>query len=558
MNAVLCVATFCEKHGPRIVLTTQAVERDDLSSLHMALVAAKEETTLSRTSSSPSSTTNNTTCASCASIEADAFLVSYDEETAAHYVSTASPQQSEYKALHEIALRSLTHEQCPGMEGPILFGAEDADGYAVAHMFKVLDRKARGGCRVYSLILVVPDEAHLVATWPFVTRNFETIVAKLKAKSKLVFDLEGADSELRPVRSRFARQRMAVVQRSLTELVGMEELFPFLHAQLAWVLKGCGRRFFQVRIEGSPASTTPTRPQDHSSAQGGASSSSSLYGPVGLSSESSLLAASSSTAPTPSSSSALPSPSLPSPLIDGGGGDVGCQYDLGWVTPDPGGADDLEAEQEDNDAAGHEGSVFAVESLSDLGSVLDQGSLACVVYHTVVGNQVVVRGPVRELVEGVLDVLASLLPSVSVTREYAEEYLDSWRCNFLGLAQTARIPAYVDANTFVLVDISTAVLHPLHPSDIRVQVVGSYKETTLGRALVFAAIELERALVAQYVHAAKVEWHNKAKGFYKYAKMYGLHDESSVRSFLRAFNLSDEDVLVLRFWGSGMGRHKGR
>ncbi|KNC49309.1 folliculin [Thecamonas trahens ATCC 50062] len=477
MNAVLCLTTFCEKHGPRVVFCTQSVESDELSALHLAI----QDAALAQA------------CASCASIPPDAFLVSYDEAAQVYYASTASPQQADYKWLQEIALRSLTHEQCPGMDGPIVFG-DPVMGYALAHMFKISDAKARGGCRLYSLVLVVPDEVHLVACWDVVTQHFAAIVCGLKAKSKLVYNLEGASRQLGP---RFARQRMAVVQRSLAELVGgMDSLFPFLHAQHAWIIQSFGRRLFQRRIEGAL--------------------------PV---------------APAPAS------PSL------------------------------SQASLSSTSSSDTERSASISLELADLAALVDVEGLACVFFHLIIGNQVVVRGGSPWLVSAVLDLLATLLPPACVSSLSSDTYADTWRCNLLGIPSRVRIPKHVDASAFVLVDMlapgrtggggarSRSGAPPANTAELRtllagqrVCIVGSYRETTLGAKLFFAATTLDRALVADYVHALKIEWHNKAKAFFKFAKLHTLNDDAKVKAFLTALHLSDSDLLVLRFWTAGLAR----
>jgi hypothetical protein len=65
-----------------------------------------------------------------------------------------------------VIVTSLSCELSPGREGPVLFG-DDRNGYVLSYMFKIHDSLARGHQRCYSLIFLMTDRIHLLASWPF-------------------------------------------------------------------------------------------------------------------------------------------------------------------------------------------------------------------------------------------------------------------------------------------------------------------------------------------------------------------------------------------------------
>ena len=61
-----------------------------------------------------------------------------------------------WQPVDENMLIHLLSQVCPGREGPIFFGDSDTR-YVLSYTFHLKDTKARGGRRLYSIIVVSTD-----------------------------------------------------------------------------------------------------------------------------------------------------------------------------------------------------------------------------------------------------------------------------------------------------------------------------------------------------------------------------------------------------------------
>ena len=196
-------------------------------------------------------------CPSCASIGPDASFVTLDEYTDTHYVSRASPERNIFTMAQEKCLLSLTHELCPGMEGPILFGSHGR-GFALSHHFKLADAKARGQQRTYALIVLVDDRSFLVSSWNFLTKHLKGLVVDLQLRASRARTQEagsaaaavsGRSFSFRSSNSYLMHRRHGNVpssQRSLATLLGLPDLFATLHGRMAWILRGAQRSYVEL------------------------------------------------------------------------------------------------------------------------------------------------------------------------------------------------------------------------------------------------------------------------------------------------------------------------
>ncbi|KAI7850838.1 vesicle coat protein [Circinella umbellata] len=226
-------------------------------------------------------TTNTQSSASCAAccaqmplvvkedgvaIEAKRMVTTDDEDSSVEYIGTKAPQQlALYKAVRLACVRSLTTEFCPGREGPVLFG-DDENGYVMSYMFKLRDAQARGEARFYSLMMLMTDRVFLISCWPFLVSSFRSMAINLQERADIVFQRE---KETRPQfhpfaatsrrvgpmsQEQFFRRRSNTALRSLTDLLGVKDIYPQIHAQFSYILKLSARRRMEKITPGRSAS----------------------------------------------------------------------------------------------------------------------------------------------------------------------------------------------------------------------------------------------------------------------------------------------------------------
>lgn len=116
-------------------------------------------------------------------------------------------------------------------------------GYTLAYVFRIQDRKARGGVRTYALLCLCPDQRALMKSWGFVEMTFDRLIKQIRQAAErhaaednsaaAVIDLaSGPDGFLR---SR-APPGGGVGAKNLAEVCGLENLFFFIHQTFGWLL----------------------------------------------------------------------------------------------------------------------------------------------------------------------------------------------------------------------------------------------------------------------------------------------------------------------------------
>ena len=183
-------------------------------------------------------------------------------------ISGKYPADSLYSIVRRIAVRALSCEVCPGLEGPLIFSEAEGKYYALSFMFKLKDSQARGQQRCYSLILLLEDSTRLLSAFNIITTQFQKIVENLKQKAISKFENEkDSNSQQRtstqPDRRFSIRSNRGMMARSKTTLRSLEDLldekniFMDLHLRFTHVLtlvntfiasKSFGRVSFDVRI----------------------------------------------------------------------------------------------------------------------------------------------------------------------------------------------------------------------------------------------------------------------------------------------------------------------
>ncbi|ODQ56446.1 hypothetical protein SAICODRAFT_22813 [Saitoella complicata NRRL Y-17804] len=252
---ILGLAHFCEQHGPSIVFCTQAIPEDYAG-----------QTGLTPSTSTAAATAANSTCAACAftvpkslgltttdakgvAIIAPPVLRTTDPESDAsggkmNYMSMRYPKSHlRYTALRQACVRGLSCELLPGRSGPVMFGDPEA-GYAIAHVFRLPDPRARGSNRFYSLIALFEDDAAAAAAWTFVTERFAALVEHIRSRARTATTAQSTTQGIGTRPEGFLRRREGTtIPRGLPELTGLDDVFVQMHASFAWMLSILRKRW---------------------------------------------------------------------------------------------------------------------------------------------------------------------------------------------------------------------------------------------------------------------------------------------------------------------------
>ncbi|XP_033983936.1 folliculin isoform X1 [Trematomus bernacchii] len=544
MNALVALCHFCELHGPRTLFCTEALHPPSPSPSSLAGAAGpgdrdrdgdREGEGLTMRANS-SATQRGEMCEGCRSLPAShPGFVSIDDETGIRFLSHQHPRQPQlFSVVRQACVRSLSCEVnsdvCPGREGPIFFGDEQ-HGFVFSHTFFIKDSLARGFQRWYSIVMVAMDRIYLINSWPFLLCHLRLTIQSLQSTALKVFDIEQGVCPQRSVRMNsvfspavFPHQRSGNAARSLTSLTQHPNLWASLHSSFSWLLKACGSRLTEKLLEGAPTEDTlvlierQTEQEEEMSCWEGAEGGD-------------------STSQRHQSESKL-------------GFDFLC-----------------------DDAKLNELPGPKFRSLRHLRQVLGVAEFRQLVWHVLMGNQVVWRGADPGLIQSAFTVLKSLLPVGCVCSvPYSAQYEEAYKCNFLGLSPDVHIPTHVSSSDFsVLVDVSIE-------RNGRICAVGEYDISALYQFTISSANtqptdrgptllnKLEVALsnenlsvdvVSHCLLCLKEEWMNKVKVLFKFSKVdgRGREDTQKVLALLGATGTGEEDnVRLLKFWMTGLSK----
>uniref|UniRef100_A0AAQ4RSL8 Folliculin n=2 Tax=Gasterosteus aculeatus aculeatus TaxID=481459 RepID=A0AAQ4RSL8_GASAC len=544
MNALVALCHFCELHGPRTLFCTEALHPPSPSSHAGAPVPGdrdrdrdgdREGEGLTMRANS-SATQRGEMCEGCRSLPAShPGFMSIDEETGIRFLSHQHPRQPQlFSVVRQACVRSLSCEVnsdvCPGREGPIFFGDEQ-HGFVFSHTFFIKDSLARGFQRWYSIVMVAMDRIYLINSWPFLLRHLRLTIQSLQSTALKVFENEQGVCPQRSVRMNsvfspavFPHQRSGNAARSLTSLTQHQNLWASLHSSFSWLLKACGCRLTEKLLEGAPTEDTlvlierQTEQEEEMSCWEGAEGGCSSSQPHQLESELGL--------------------------------DFLCDNDKPTELPGP-----------------------KFTSLRHLRQVLGPGEFRQLVWHVLMGNQVIWRGADPGLIQSAFTVLKSLLP-VGCVRSvpFSAQYEEAYKCNFLGLSPDVPIPTHVSSSEFsVLVDVGPDRSCPMSAageediSSIYQFAISSAntQPTDRGPALLnklevaLSNENLSVDVVSHCLLCLKEEWMNKVKVLFKFSKVdgRGREDTQKVLALLGATGPGEEDnVRLLKFWMTGLSK----
>ena len=205
-------------------------------------------------------------------------------------------------------------------------------------------------------------------------------------------------------------------------------------------------------------------------------------------------------------------------------------------------------------------------SLRHLVEEIGTGNFHTLAYHTVIGNQIIVKATQKKVARSVIDCLQLLLPKGCCrVIYYNEHYQDSWRCNFLGLPPDVTLPEH--AELYACLHITAPNISaedslyqfpedPFSSYEFKVtcgSILPAKEPTVLSkfeRAL--ADRDVTSTVMNQWLISIKEEWMNKVKVLFKFTKAGGNRSEADTRKLLQVIGAKEEDKMVLKFWMTGL------
>ncbi|CAL8257779.1 unnamed protein product [Boreogadus saida] len=540
MNALVALCHFCELHGPRTLFCTEALHPPSPSPSQAGAAVPGDrdrdgdregEGLTMRANSSASQ--RGEMCEGCRSLPAShPGFVSIDDETGIRFLSHQHPRQSQlFSVVRQACVRSLSCEVCPGREGPIFFGDEQ-HGFVFSHTFFIKDSLARGFQRWYSIVMVAMDRIYLINSWPFLLRHLRLTIQSLQSTALKVFDNEQGVCPQRAVRMNsvfspavYPHQRSGSAARSLTSLTQHPNLWASLHSSFSWLLKACGSRLTEKLLEGAPTEDTLVLKERQTEQEEEISC---WEGGEGVTSRLQL-----------------------NQLERELGSDLPCDKGQGVEFPGP-----------------------HFRSLRHLRLVLGAPEFRQLVWHVLMGNQVIWRGADPGLIQSAFTVLKALLPVGCVRLiPYSAQYEEAYRCNFLGLSPDVTIPAHVSSSEFsVLVDVANTEKSCQYSAVSEDDIASMYQfinssanvqptdkgPTLLNKLEVALSNEnLSVEVVSHCLLCLKEEWMNKVKVLFKFSKVdgRGREDTQKVLAVLGATGPGEDDnVRLLKFWMTGLSK----
>ncbi|KAK7111903.1 folliculin-like [Littorina saxatilis] len=586
MNAIISLCHFCEVHGPKILFCTQtlrpqepgdsegdengavsAAPRERVASLSERLKSVSLAQGCASTTGESTSTTNiasashasvpkvipKVLCEGCKSVKTG--YVSHDEEAHLSYISTQQPHIPQiFTRMRQACIRSLSCEVCPGQEGPIFYG-DDQNGNVLSHTFHIPDIQARGRQRLYSIVVFMMDRIYLLNSWPFLVPQLQTTIEILRKKAQKVMDEEvdkmpqavNRTSSLEPrnfLKKKGVNNKPA---RSLEELTGDKDIFKMLHVAFVWTLKACGSRLTETLLEGPPTEDSIIDMENQEETEEGF---------IKINTKKILEEA------RPSST---PAEDLQSPTS---------QSDSYHNTFRKVPLTDTETEAEGAAASEPipEEEKPPIRILRHVMKMLGNEKFRILTQHVVIGDQIIVCCPDKDLVRSFFNALKVLLPRGCCSIIYHSDfYEESWKCNFLGQKPDTVLPDHlVSAERFLLVEIVPLSEQTFNSLDsdlsdmdedfksyefriINPVPLSERMPTVLAKMhLALRNENLTEKVAEQFFVCLKEEWMNKVKVLFKFTKAGGGRSEDETLKLLQVVGAREEDKPLLKFWMTGL------
>ncbi|XP_043269884.1 folliculin [Venturia canescens] len=263
MNAVIAMCTFCEMHGPRVIFTTQTYRTfDETCVKKMRFYGPKEimrrggSDNAGESSDDPllhrTNENYDKNCDGCESLGNVKYLSNEHESRTSFLSARQALTEDMVNLLKHACIRSLSCEVHLGKEGVCYFGDEHR-GHVLSHAFTLKDAQARGIRRSCSFIVFMRDKQFLLNMWPFLVDNLRQVIRELQEYAEIKYRADEAENPQRSARLATANAGPAANRdasrgspRGLCEITNEKHVFVRIHMWLVWILSAGGRHFVEI------------------------------------------------------------------------------------------------------------------------------------------------------------------------------------------------------------------------------------------------------------------------------------------------------------------------
>ncbi|OAD51975.1 Folliculin [Eufriesea mexicana] len=469
MNAVIALCIFCESHGPKVIFTTQTYRNYDNQSTEKLKFYGPREI-LKRSQNVVEDGQHE--CEGCQSIGNVKYL-SNEHETRTSFLSAQqSLTQDIWCLLKHACFRSLSCEVHPGKEGVCYFG-DEYRGHVLSHTFTLKDAQARGFRKWCSFIVFMRDKQFLLNMWPFLVDNLKEVIRELQDFAEKKYNAEEAECPQRIARLSTANSGSGSYNnsnkqlRTFSDITNEKHVFIRIHMWLVWILSAGARHFIEI-FPMSLLDDELNYNLDHQ-----------------IETEDGFT---------------LVNAKLPVNLTLN--------------------SNESETTLEFSEVSGKSTTVI----LRGLRTVLGKDQFRQLLYSSLTGVQILVRGPNTQRLESLYG-LSSLIPrACRRVKTQATEYMDPNKCNFIGVDTSVAVPLPcanvcrldIMADEHKVENSSSHIVRwtgtlPLKLPTLLIKIEKSLENEKLGNSTLkahFAALQEEWANIAKVVHAMRGRGHS--------------------------------------------------
>jgi len=202
MSNFVGLCTFCEYHGPSVVILTQSQDFSQSTSgkqsktkdLNYTSSNKSKQEQLTKTDSlqnvlkrrfsvQQQALSDKSSCSYCSSLKSGSQVLTSDG--AGHfssYISTQDGVGEIYNLAKDAAIKSISCEVVENRVGKIVFTNSPSAATVFAQTFRLPDKNARGFHRYFSIVVASRMRGHMVRCWPGLAQMVEEVILLLESK----------------------------------------------------------------------------------------------------------------------------------------------------------------------------------------------------------------------------------------------------------------------------------------------------------------------------------------------------------------------------------------
>jgi len=420
----------------------------------------------------------------------------------------------------------------PEKEGPVFISS--SEGTWLSYIFKINDSRARGLKRSYGFLILLNESSCIINYVNWIIHCFKTLAEEIKRKSDVIWEREKSQkTQYNTVVMANINRYRTINLKPLVELIEDPYFFNRLHNSFSNILSQCQSKYHLLK--GSPTNIILPEQFDiindlkkvvikHNNINNNISNYSSSSGNNSGYSSSNGSGGNGSTM----NSMMLMMGSLTTLMLDEA------------LFP-------IQGE--------------LITSLGHIYRIVGEKGISTLIYNTIVGNQVIIRGSSKSLVESLVKTLSNLIPQeCCLIDSYSESFKELWECNILGIASDVIIPRHIDNDNTAIIDIEyydrsnepDDIDHP-NRSTIDINETGPSFPTTMGDAIETVLRQNYPSVIENtHLKMIKDEWINKSKAFYGLKTIIENEKDKRLYGFLNILNCHhpEKDRDILKFWSS--------